>query len=101
MLCRGNLVVLCLGRNAQLPELFVRSCMKAATRASWRRSNDLPFPVPSVRSTEQRAAAEDQVFSLFVEIFVDQEIFLLRADGCVTCDGHRVAEQIEDTKRLC
>ena len=48
------------------------------------------------RSTEEGSSAENQVFSLFVQFLVYQEIFLFRPDGGGNpCDGI-ISQKMQD-----
>ena len=52
------------------------------------------------RGAEERAAAVDQVRAGVVEVLVDQEVFLLGADGGEDLLRVVVAEQLQDAQRL-
>ena len=102
VLCRGDLVVLCLSKHAELPQLFVE-LLHERGNSRLDRAEVMIFKLLTLRCacTEQRAACVNEVRALIVELFIDKEIFLLRADGRddTLCRG--VAEKAEDTNGLC
>ena len=78
MLCRSNLIMLCLCRNSKLPAFFIylfHVCGNSLTDTS----EVMVIHFLSLRrhSTKKGSACIDQVFSLKPFLFIDQEIFLL------------------------
>ena len=101
VLCGGNFIVLGLGEDAQLPQLFVQVGHERLN-ARLNRTEIVVFQLLPLRRlvAEQGAAGENQVLALVVERLVNKEILLLRADGggharCVT------AEELQHANRLC
>ena len=101
VLRRSHLVMLRLRRHPQLPKLFVQvlhvSAHALLDYAEIVILHLLPF---RSRRPEQGPAREHQVLSLQVQIFIDKEILLLRADGSGHLCRGRIAEQSHDTQRL-
>ena len=88
----GNFIVLGLGEDAQLPQLFVQIGHERLN-ARLNRTEIVVFQLLPLRRlvAEQGAAGENQVLALVVERLVNKEILLLRADGggharCVTAE---------------
>ena len=82
MLCGRHLVVLGLGQNAQLPELLVQLLHKGRN-AGLDSAEIMVVQLLSLGrlGAEQRAAGKNQILALVIQLLIDQEIFLLRADG--------------------
>ena len=101
MLCRRDLVVLCLRENAELPELFVQLLHERGD-ARLDRAEIVVLKLLTLRGAcaEQRAAREDQVGALVVELLVHKEVLLLGADRRVDALGGGVAEEAEDAHGL-
>lgn len=78
VLCRGDLVVLCLSKHAELPQLFVE-LLHERGNSRLDRAEVMVFKLLTLRCacTEQRAARVNEVRALIVELFIDKEIFLL------------------------
>ena len=78
MLCRGNLIMLCLCRNSKLPTFFIylfHVCGNSLTDTS--KVMVIHFLSLRRHSSKKSSACIDQVFSLKPFLFIDQEIFLL------------------------
>jgi len=101
VLCRSNLVMFCFCWNAKLPKFFVK-IMHVSSNARLQGSEVMIFHFLSFwcRSAQKSTAAEDQVFSLFVKILVNQEIFLLRSYGCVDVTDLFVSKDVKNTNRF-
>ena len=102
MLCRCNLIVLCLCCYAQLPALlvdFLHVCGDSLTDGS----EIVVIHLLSLRrhSTEKSSSCVDQVFSLEPFLLVDQEIFLLSSNGRRYFFGSCISEKAEKSKCLC
>ena len=101
MLCRGHLVVLCLCRNAKLPEFLVNRLHVSTDTLT----DDTKVMVVQLLAlgrlcAEQRPAGVDQIVALVVHGLINKEVLLLRADG----GGHAlhvaVAEQLQNPEGL-
>ena len=78
MLCRSNLIMLCLCRNSKLPAFFIylfHVCGNSLTDTS--KVMVIHFLSLRRHSSKKSSACIDQVFSLKPFLFIDQEIFLL------------------------
>ena len=95
MLAGRNLVVLGLGIDAQLPEFLVQIGHKRLD-ARTDRTEIVILHFLSLRAhrAEERASGQNQIGALLVILFIDQEIFLLRADGRRHA-GNRLAEELQ------
>ena len=81
MLRRSNLIVLRLGRNAELPEFRIDILHKGSdARPQGPEIVVVQFLPFRRHRSEKRAAREDQVFPLQIFSAVDDEIFLFGAD---------------------
>ena len=100
MLAGGDLVVLSLGKNTELPQLLVQLLHKRRhTRTDGTEVVILHLLPLGRHGAEQRAAGEDQVLALGIVRLVDQEVFLFRPDrGRHALDV--LAEQLEHAARL-
>ena len=101
MLRRCDFVVLGLCKNAELPELFVEVCHVSGDS----RLDNSEIVVVHLLSlgrlcAEKSASAEDEVFALLIECLVNEEVFLLGADGGAHALYIGVAEESENTKSL-
>ena len=95
MLAGGDLVVLGLGGNAQLPQLLVQFLHKAGDDGADRAEVVLLQLLALGRGrAEQRAAAQHQVQALLVVLLLNQEVLLLGADGGRDA-VHVLAEQLQ------
>ena len=101
MLRRRHLIVLCLGRDPQLPQLLVQILHV--------RADALPDHTEVVilhllslrrRRPEQRASRKLQIRSLHIQIFIHQEILLFRSYGRGHLRRPRIAKQPDDAQRL-
>ena len=97
VLGRRHLVVLGLRRNPQLPELRVQVVHEGGD-FRLQHAEVMIFHLLALRrgGAQERAAAENQVFSLFVEILVDEEIFLLTAHGDVHPGDILISQKVEN-----
>ena len=100
VLGRSNLIMLGLGRNAELPQFLVQ--VMHVFGNSWFQNSEIMIfhllPLRS-RSADQRASADQKVFSLQVQLLVNQEIFLFRTYRCAYMGNGCIAEQAEDSQR--
>ena len=98
VLCRSNLVMLCFGRNAKLPELFVK-IMHVSSNTRFQSSEVMILHLLSFwcGSSQKCTSAENQVFSLFIEILVNQEVLLLRSYCCVDMTNLFVSKDVKNT----
>ena len=82
MLCRCNLIVLCLCGNAHLPQLNVDLLHKGSNSLT-DGSEIMVIHLLSLRrhSTEKSSSCIDQVFSLEPFLLINQEILLLSSNG--------------------
>ena len=82
MLCRGDLVVLGLGGDAELPELVVDLLHEGVDgRADGAEVVLLELLALSGGAAKEGAAGEDEVGALLEILLLDEEVLLLRADG--------------------
>ena len=96
VLCRCDLVVLGLGVYAHLPQLLVEIVHERLdTRADGAEIVVFQLLTLGCRRTEQRAAGQNQVAALGVVLFIDEEVFLLRADR----GGHALAVLAEQLQK--
>ena len=78
----GDFVVFGLGQNTQFPQLFVQIFhVIGNTGLQGAKIVVVHFLPLRGLCAEQGAAGHDQIFALIIHFFVDQEIFLLRADS--------------------
>ena len=101
MLCRCNLVMLCLCRHTQLPKLYIQFVHEAGNSFLNTAEIMVVHLLPLRRSrTKKSTPCKNQVFSFLIKIFVNQEIFLL----CAAADRYLfrslVAEQTHNTHCL-
>ena len=101
VLCGCDLVVLGLGQHAQLPQFFVQF-LHISRHAGLDRAEVMIVQLLTLGRlcAEERAAGVDQIATLFINGFVNQEILLLRADGRDHALGSGVAEELQDAHRL-
>ena len=101
MLCRSHLIVLCLCRNSDFPQLLVDILHK--------RRNSLTDCSEIVivklltfrrHSSEQCTSCIDQVFSLLKLLSIYKEVFLLRSYGRSYFLRCCISEQSQQTQRL-
>ena len=82
MLCRSNLIMLCLGCHAQLPALliyFFHICGNSLTDGS----EIMIVHLLSLRRhcSEKSTACINQVFSLHIFLFINKEVLLFSTNG--------------------
>ena len=82
MLCGSHLVVFGLGRDAELPQFHIQ-IVHISGHFRFQRAEIMILHLLSFGGgcAEQGSSAEDQVFSLTVQLLVYQKIFLFRPDG--------------------
>ena len=102
LMLRGRgLVVLRLGRDAELPQLDIQILHVVAhtflDRAEVVILHLLPF---GRHRAEKRPPGEDEILALQIGFAIDDEIFLLRADGCGHALGQVIAEEAADAHGL-
>ena len=96
----GHLVVLGLGRHAELPQLVVELLHEVVDRGTdGAEVVLLELLALARRVAEQRATGEHQVETLLVVLLGDEEVLLLGAEGGGDAIGP-LAEQIEHAMRL-
>ena len=102
LMLRGrDLVVLRLGQDAELPQLLVQILhIRRDTRTDGAEIMVVQLLTLGRLRAEERPAAQAQILALQIELLVDQEIFLLRADLRVDLLGLVVAEQTQDAHGL-
>ena len=102
LVLRGrDLVVLGLGVDAELPELLIEILHKRRdTRLD--AAEVVVIELLSLRRlcTEERAAGIDQILAAVIDIFVHEEILLLRADRRAHGGNVGIAKQVDHTQRL-
>ena len=100
MLAGSHFVVLGLGGDAQLPQLFVQFLHEGGDFGA-DDAEVMLFELLALGrgSAEQGAAGQDQVLTCLVVFLLDEEVLLLRADrgGHIV---HILAEQLQDTDGL-
>ena len=96
VLGRRDLVVLGFGRHAELPELLVQ-CVHVLRYLGLKYAKIVILHLLSLgrRRSHQRAAGQKEVFSLLVELLVDQEILLFRANGRIHVGDCGVAQKVQ------
>ena len=101
VLGRGDLIVLGLGQNAELPELLVQLLhIRRNARADGAEIMVVQLlPLGRLRA-EERSSAQAQILALEIQRLVDQEIFLLRSDLSEDLLRFFIAEQAQDAHRL-
>ena len=101
MLRRGDLVVLSLGQNAELPEFLVQ-ILHERGHARLDGAEIMVVQLLPLRRlrAEERAARVEQVLALIVKRLVDEEIFLLRADRRAHSPDGGVAEELQNAQTL-
>ena len=102
MLSRGDLVVLSLGSDAQLPQLLVHLFHVSADSLP-DSSEIMIFQLLTLgrHGPEQGTPCIDQIFPLQILGPVNEEILLLRPHGGNHPFGCGIAEQPQDPQRLC
>ena len=94
MLGRGHLVVLCFSQNPKLPQLLVQLLHVGFYPGLDGTEVVVIHLLPlGGLSTEQRPAAENKVFPLFVHGLINEKVLLLRADAGTDTLDVLVAEQ--------
>jgi len=101
VLAGGNLIVLGLGVDAELPELFIQVLhVGGHARADGAVVVIVQLlPLRGFRA-EERPAAHAKVLTLEIKLLVDQEIFLFGSDVCDDLPRLCVAEQTKNPHRL-
>ena len=101
LVLRGrDLVVLGLGVDAQLPELLIQILHERLdARADRAEVVILELLALGRHRAEERAAGQDQIRALLVILLVDEEVFLLRADGRRHA-GDVLAKELQDSACL-
>ena len=101
VLGRRHFVMLCLGQNAQLPELFVQVFHKGRD-AGLDHAEIVIIQLLALGrpGAEQGPAGEAQIGALFIHFTGDQKILLLRSDGGYDAPGAVISEQAEDSEGL-
>ena len=101
MLRRGDLVVLSLGQNAELPEFLVQ-ILHECSHARLDGAEIMIVQFLSLRRlrAKERPAGVEKILTLVIKRLVDQEIFLLRADRCTHGLDGGVAEQLQNAQAL-
>ena len=96
VLGRSDLVVLGLGRHAELPEFFVQ-CVHVLRYLGLKHAKIVILHLLSLgrRRSHECAACKKEVFSLLVEFLVDQEILLLRAYSRVHMCDSGISEKVQ------
>ncbi len=101
MLRRSHFVVLSLGRDTHLPQLFIDLAHVCGNSlADGAEIMVVQLLALGRHGSEEGAAGVDQVLALEVFLPVYDEIFLLRADGRNDLGGGGVAEQTQYPERL-
>ena len=101
VLCRGHLVVLGFGEDAEFPQLFVQ-IFHVGRHPGLDGPKIVVFQLLAFGrlGAEQGAPAENEVLSLVVQLFVHQKVLLFRTDGCHHLFYFLVSEQPENPQRL-
>ena len=96
VLGRSDLVVLGLGRHAELPEFFVQ-CVHVLRYLGLEYAKIVILHLLSLRrrGSHQRAAGQKEVFSLLVKVLVDQEILLFRTNRRVHVGDCCIAQKVQ------
>ena len=101
MLGRGHFVMLCFGGHAQLPQLHVQFVHEAGNSfLDAAKVMVIHFLTLGRGCAKKGAACKDQVFSLFIQLSVDEEIFLLCTATDIDLFRPVVAEKAHDTHSL-
>ena len=101
VLRRSNFVVLRLGKDAHFPQFQIEipheRCDARTDRAE---IVILQLLTLGRRSAEQSAAAQAEILALEIQLFINEEILLLRADRGGDASALSVSEQAQDAQRL-
>ena len=101
VLCGGDLVMLGLCVDAELPKLLVQLLHEGCnSRLDGAEVMVIQLLTLGRARAEQGAAGVDEVLALFVHRAVDEEILLLGADGALYGFDLGVAEEAQDAQRL-
>ena len=101
MLGRGHLVVLGLGQNAQFPQFFVQFLhVGGDTGLDRTEIVVLQFLTLGRLSAKEGASRKDQVLTLVIHIFINQEVFLLGSHLADYLLHVRVAKETQHPDRL-
>ena len=101
MLRRSDLVVLCLGRNAEAPQLLVHILHEGRDPCPERSIIVVVQLLPLRRHrAKQRTARVNQILPPVEGLLVNEEIFLLRADIRPHLPGACISKQAQQTKGL-
>ena len=94
-------VVLGLGEDAEFPQLVVQVLHKCGNSGADRAKIVILQLLSSGRfSAKERSSRHDQIFALLVEILIEQEIFLFRADLGDDPVYGGVTEEVQDADSL-
>ena len=101
VLRRRDLIVFCLGRNAELPELLIQ-IMHERGDLRFQDTEVVILHLLAFRRgrSQKRSSAEKKVFSLLIHVLVDEEIFLLGADRRRDACDVALADQMKDFNGL-
>ena len=101
MLSGGYLVVLGFGQNAQLPQLLIQvSHVSGNSGLDNAKVMIVHLLTLGGLGAEQGTAGIDQILALVIHCLIDQEVFLLGADGSANTFHILVAEQLQDAHGL-
>ena len=101
VLRRCNLVVLCLGEDTELPQLFVE--VLHVLRDSWLDCSEVVIIKLLTLwrlGSEESSSGKDEVFSLLIKLLGNEEVFLLGSHGSSHALDGVVSEELEYSERL-
>ena len=102
MLCRSNFVMFCFCRDTKFPQLYIQ-IMHISSNLWFQGTKVMIFHFLSFwsRCTKQSTSAEYQVFSLLIQVFVYQEIFLFRSDRCGHAGNGFISQKFQHLYCFC
>ena len=101
MLSRSNLIMLCLGKDTELPKLLVKVChIFGNSRLDNAEIVIVHFLTLRRLCSEKGSARELQILTLFIHFLINKEVFLLRTDRSANALYVFIAKELEDSHCL-
>ena len=87
VLCRSNFVMLCLSKYTQLPEFFIE-ILHVSGYSRLDGSEVMIFELLALRCfcSEKCSSCINKIFSLIIELYRNEEVFLLRSYCSSNCE---------------
>ena len=96
VLCRSHLIVFGFGGNAQFPQFFIQIMhISGYSRFQSTEIVILHFLTLGRLCTKQGSSGKNEIFSLLVQLFIYQEVFLLRTNGGVYTGNLSISQQVK------